>query len=254
MSIKIRRFYLKDIKHQVGASPIWPISAKYELGDYGFYSKRTGRFSKRGNIFDDLEVPRKGVITPPDQNPILLYKVFNSSNTSKNNFTANVDIEPNSGKLELEFTGQKSYFFHLFKARVDHISLNEKVIKKLKEAVENGIWDYRYRIIEMTYTCPDIRFVFSLANTASIQLDGDVNINQSPAKGTINYGMTSSSNMDGSLWIENAASTPFVYFASFKRRELKFDTEKLVFGEDWRLEKDASSSFENDIEFEELTV
>lgn len=114
--IKLRNFYVRDIRHQVGAEPIWPVSAKYALGDYGYYSKRTGRFSVRGNIFDDLGVPREGVIVPQSNPTTHLFKIFNSSNTTKNDFTANVNATPQEGNLSLAFEGSKSYLFHLFKA------------------------------------------------------------------------------------------------------------------------------------------
>ncbi len=84
MTLKIRNFYLRDIRHQVGATPIWPINARYSLGDYGYYTRRTGHFSVRGNLFDNLGVPKKGVIEPSPNPPSLLYKIINSNNTVKN--------------------------------------------------------------------------------------------------------------------------------------------------------------------------
>lgn len=244
MTQKIRNFYLRDIRHQVGASPIWPINARYNLGDYGYYTRRTGHFSVRGNIFDNLGVPKKGVIEAPSNPPSLLYKIINSSNTVKNEFSANVDATPQTGKLELAFEGEKSYVFHLYRAKVSYLKLNEIVRTKLSEAIKKGKWDYRYRIIEMIYDSPDVRFSFSLSRSASLILAGSVEPNQLPAKGNINYAIQSSSNMDGSFWIENAPSTPFVKLASFKKRELRFMDEKLLVGAEWYLEADDSDSFD----------
>jgi hypothetical protein len=244
--IRIRKFYIKDIRHQVGASPIWPVSARFALGDYGYYSRKTGHFSVRGNIFEDLGVPKKGIVQDGGGDKPILYKIFNSSNTTKNNFKVDAEATPNKGSLELAFEGEYSYLFHLFKAEVYHLKLNDTVKQKLAEARDSGKWKYRYRIIEMVYQCPDIRFAFSLSKTAAINLGGSVDTGQLPAKGTINYKMESSSNMDGSFWIEDAYSTPFVHFASFKRRELKFHDTKLLLGEDWHLEKDTSSSFHDE--------
>lgn len=252
--VKLRNFYIRDIKHQVGASPIWPISANYSLGDYGYYSKRTGKFSVRGNIFEDLGVPREGVIIPQTEPVSQLFKIFNSSNTTRNNFSANIEASPQQGSLDLSFEGNKSYLFHLFKAEVSYLKLNDLVKQKLIQARENGQWDYRYRIIELVYTCPDTRFAFSLSKTAQITLMGDVENGQLAAKGTINYKMKSSSNMDGSIWIENAASTPFVHFGSFKRRELKFHDEKILIGTDWELFTDNTGSFDEDSESDETEL
>lgn len=243
---KIRNFYISDIKHQVGASPIWPISAAYKLGDYGYYSKKTGHFQVRGNLFEHLLVPKEGVIIPPTDPPVRLYKIFNSSNTTKNDFVADVDATPHKGKLELAFESEKSYFFHLFRAEVSSLYLNETIKNILIDAKTSGKWNYRYRIIEMIYECPDVRFAFSLSKTSSLKLGGNADIGQSTANATINYKINESSNIDGSLWIDNAKSTPFVQFASFKRRELKFQDEKVLFSNEWYLERDSSSSFEDD--------
>lgn len=249
-NIKIRKFYLRDIKHQVGASPVWPVSVSYNLGDYGYYSRKTGHFAVRGNIFDDLGVPREGVIVPPSDPPTLLYKVFNSSNTTQNDFIADVDADPQTAKLSLGFGSEKSYFFHMYRAQVSYLKLNDLVRDKLKEARENDKWRYRYRMVEMVYTVPDVRFVFSLSSNASLNLSGNVDLGQKVAKGTIDYGMKSSSNVDGSFWIEDAPSTPFVHFASFKRRELKFHDEKRLGTAEWHLEADSTSSFEDEIDLD----
>lgn len=131
------------------------------------------------------------------------------------------------------------------------MKLNETVRQKLIEARDNNKWNYKYRIIELIYTCPDTRFAFSLSKSSEISLKGNVEAGQPTAKGTIDYKMKSSSNMDGSIWIENAASTPFAHFGSFKRRELRFDDEKILIGEDWELMADNTGSFDEDTSMED---
>ncbi|MEM7572457.1 MAG: hypothetical protein AAF433_06135 [Bacteroidota bacterium] len=247
-SIKIRNFYIRDIKNKVGASPIWPISANYSLGDYGYYIKRTGRFHVRGNIFDDLAVPRDGVVVPAPIKPVRLYKVFNSSNAVKNEFSLNGEGAAAKGSLSLVFEGNKSYFFQLFRAEVTHLKLNEEVRQRLIQARREGRWHHRYRIIEQLYTCPDVRFQFSISKNAQIELSGNVEKGEIVRKAAVNYGLKSSSNMDGSFWIENAAATPFVGLASFKRRELRFYDEKFLLSEAWELAFDNTSSFDADVE------
>ena len=246
--MRIQKFYVKDIRKQIGASPIWPVSERFSLGDYGFYQKRTGKFSLRGNIFEDLGVPRDGVVLKSNHEPVRLFKFFNSSNTTTNTFKADAELPEVKGSLSLSFSGNRSYVFQLFGAEVTHLKLNDKVKKKLQQAVREGKWEYRYRIIEMIYECPDVRFAFSLSKTADIKLGGMVADGRSLARGTVNYGIQSSANMDGSIWIENAPSTPFVNLASFKRKELKIQDEKVLLSEDWHLQVDASSSFDDEPE------
>jgi hypothetical protein len=246
--MRIRNFYIRDIRRQVGASPFWPISARYNLGDYGYYSRRTGHFSVRGNVFDDLGVPRDSVIVPPTDPPVMLYKIFNSSNTMKNEFSADVNTKPQTGKLELGFDSERGYVFHLFRASLSYIRLNEALRQKLSSAMKKGKWNHRYRLIEMLYETPDVRFAFSLSQASSIMLSGEVETGQLPARGNVNYAMRSSSNMDGSFWIENAPSTPFAKFASFKKRELKFADEKILVGDEWVLQADSSGSFDEEEE------
>jgi len=245
-NVKIRKFYISDIQHQVGASPIWPVSACYKLGDYGYYSKKTGHFSVRGNIFDDLGISREGVIVPSPNPPVILYKIFNSSNTSRNEYQTEVTASAQGGKLELAFESDKAYLFHMFRAEVSYLKLNDTVRSKLGDATKNDKWNHRYRIIEMIYECPDVRFAYSLSKNSTIILSGNADLGQSPAKATINYKMQNSTNVDGSLWIENAKSTPFVMFASFKRRELRFHDVKELVSNDWYLESDNTSSFDDD--------
>lgn len=242
-SNKIRKFYLSEIKNQIGATPIWPINSAYQLGDYGYYSNRTGHFSVRGNIFEDFNLePTEHV----NRNHTKLYSLFSSSNAIRNNFQSNVSVTPNEGSLDIQFEGDKSYVFHLFKAEVAYLSLNDRVRDQLKKAAAEKKWDHRYRIIELVYECPDVRFSFSLSKSSSIKLAGKVDSLLPMTNANINYKIESSSFMEGNFWIENSFSTPFVKFASFKRRELKIQDEKVWLMGDWYLEKDDSSSFDED--------
>ena len=246
----IRGFYLRNVRRQVGASPVWPVSSVYKLGDYGYYSRATGKFSVRGNIFTDLKVPENGVL-PPDNAPVtLLNHVLTSENTIKNDFKVDLDASPQVAHLEIAFQSGRSYVQHLYKMQVTQMRLVDAVKQVLSRADEAGKWDYRYRVVEILYKCPDVRFVFSLSGEASIVLRGTIEEPNTTKKAEIDYKIQSSSNMESSLWTEGAPSTPFVSFASFKRRELKLEDVKLLAGEDWYLEADNSPSFEEPTEGE----
>ena len=110
----IRRFYIRSIRRQVGASPIWPVSVKYKLGDYGYYLRGTGKFSVRGNVFDKFSIDTNQIVRTGD---VELYNIIHSSNTSKNDFRAILDVESHGGELDIAFENGRSYLFHLFKAK-----------------------------------------------------------------------------------------------------------------------------------------
>jgi len=247
--MRIANYYLRSMRKQTNAQPIWPISAHYRLGDYGYYIRARGKFSVRGNVFDDFGLNKDELVR---ENATPLFYLFNSSNTVKNEFKASFEAVPATATLNLAFENGRSYVFHLFRAITKQLVLGKPLLDALK--ANNGEWHHRLRIVEIAYECPDVRFVFSASDTSSVNFSGSVVKGVADPSAGVDYKITASSSMDSSLWMEGAASTPLVDFASFKRRELIVGDDKSLVSDEWFLSSDSSESYpessETDVEDE----
>ena len=233
-------FYLRNMRRQVNAEPIWPISADYKLGDFGIYKRMRGKLSVLGNVLDKYDISKRGLIR---KSGAKLYLLFNSANAVQNDFTANVSTQPGHGSLEMSFANGRAFVLQIFDAEVLQLVLSDEIRDALLDAAKRGEWHHRYRVVEMIYRCPTVRFVYSMSNSSAISFAGALDTSLQAVQGAVDYRIETSSHMNTSMWMSGGPATPLVSFASFMRRELRMAEEKTLVSDDWYLQPDSSDSY-----------